>query len=186
MNIETKEQLVKYLQGIQTDLAKMGLKTLIAPCDFPQGYTISLIAGESEESIVSSYVAQSLGAEMAHTSDTKDATRFAQELASQIAQRAIDIAAVNLYAVFSSATNMLLWLGQASSVEAAVRALNSATPIADTEPSDEDDFIFVVNVSRSEAEKIESLEWDSPLPELANEHVYITYKQALSFVSSKS
>lgn len=93
MENERQEQLVKRLQGVQLELEKMGLKSLIAPCGLPQGLTLSLMVGESEEAIAASYTAQHIGAEFAHTADKKDAQRFADELASNIADRAISSAA---------------------------------------------------------------------------------------------
>lgn len=93
MEKERQDQLVKRLQGVQLELEKMGLKSLIAPCGLPQGLTLSLMVGESEEAITASYTAQHIGAEFAHTADKKDAKRFADELASNIAERAIWAAA---------------------------------------------------------------------------------------------
>lgn len=93
MEKERQDQLVNYLQGVQRDLEKMGMKSLIAPCGLPQGLTLSLMVGESEEAITASYTAQHIGAEFAHTADKNDAKRFADELASNIAERAIWTAA---------------------------------------------------------------------------------------------
>lgn len=92
---------------------------------------------------------------------------------------------MSLFAVFSAPTNGLLWLGQAATVEEAVRSLNREVPIADTEPSEEEDFISVVPVSSAEAAKIEALEWGSPVPELANEFTEVSYSTALEFVSGQ-
>lgn len=93
MENERQDQLVKYLQGVRRDLEKMGVKSLIAPCGLPQGLTLSLIVGETEQAIAASYTAQHIGAEFAHTADKNDAKRFADELASNIAERAIWAAA---------------------------------------------------------------------------------------------
>ena len=93
MERERQEQLVKRLQDVQLELEKMGLKTLIAPCGLPQGLTLSLMVGESEEAIAASYTAQHIGAEFAHTADKTNAQRFADDLASNIAERAIWVAA---------------------------------------------------------------------------------------------
>ena len=95
MEKERQDQLVKRLQDVQLELEKMGLKSLIAPCGMPQGLTLSLMVGESEEAITASYTAQHIGAEFAHTDNKKDAKRFADELASNIAERAIWAAAAH-------------------------------------------------------------------------------------------
>lgn len=90
---------------------------------------------------------------------------------------------MSLFAVFSASTNGLLWLGQAATVEDAVRSLNREVPIADTEPSDDEEFISVVPVSPAEAAKIEALEWGDPVPELADEFSELSYSAALELVS---
>lgn len=90
---------------------------------------------------------------------------------------------MSLFAVFSAPTNGLLWLGQAATVEDAVRSLNREVPIADTEPSDDEEFISVVPVSPAEAAKIEALEWGDPVPELADEFTELSYLAALELVS---
>lgn len=89
MDKERQDQLVKHLQAVQHELEKMGLKSLIAPCALPQGLTLSLMVGETEQAIAASYTAQHIGAGFAHTADLKDSTLFADELASNIAERAI-------------------------------------------------------------------------------------------------
>ncbi|MEQ6436236.1 hypothetical protein V8Z74_14575 [Comamonas sp. w2-DMI] len=173
---------MSYLQSVQKDLKKMGLQSVIAPCSFPQGNTMSLMIGESEESVVAASTAQEIGAEYAHTSDKAKSAHFSSELANNIAQRAINNAAMNLFAVFSAATNGLLWIGHAASVEDAICSLNRVHPFANTEPSDEDEFLFAVNVSPEEAAKIEALTFGAPIPELQNEATEITYAQALNIV----
>ena len=92
---------------------------------------------------------------------------------------------MSLFAVFSASTNGLLWLGEAATVEDAVRSLNREVPIADTEPSDDEEFISVVPVSPAEAAKIEALEWGDPVPGLANEFAEVSYSTALAFVSGQ-
>lgn len=100
-----------------------------------------------------------------------------------MSSKTIDPAAISLIAVFSGPTNGLLWIGQAATVEEAVRSLNRELPIADTEPSDDEDFISVVSVSPAEAAMIEALEWGAPVPELANEFTEVSYSTALEIVS---
>ena len=92
---------------------------------------------------------------------------------------------MSLYAVFSAPTNGLLWLGQAATVEDAVRSLNREFPIADTEPSEDEDFLTVVPVSPAEAAMIEALEWGAPVPELANEFTEFSFSAALKLVSGQ-
>ena len=90
---------------------------------------------------------------------------------------------MSLFAIFSVPTNGLLWLGQAATVEEAVRSLNREVSIAGTEPSEDEEFLSVVPVSSAEAAKIEALEWGAPVPELANEFAEVSYSMALAFVS---
>lgn len=90
---------------------------------------------------------------------------------------------MSLFAVFSTPTNGLLWVGPATTVEEAVRCLNREAPIAGTEPSDDEEFISVVPVSLDEAATIEALEWGAPLPKLANEFTEVTYARALELVA---
>lgn len=87
------------------------------------------------------------------------------------------------YAVFSTPTNGLLWLGDAATVEDAVIHLNREAPIADTEPSDDEEFIYAVRVNAKEAEEIAALEWGCPLPELESSTQEISYTEALEIVS---
>jgi hypothetical protein len=90
------------------------------------------------------------------------------------------------YAVFSTPTNELLWLGDAATMEDAVIHLNREFPISDTEPSDDEDFIYAVQVSAKEAKKIAALEWGSPLPVLEHSAREISYTEALEIVSIHS
>ena len=94
-------------------------------------------------------------------------------------------APMRCFAVFSAPTNGLLWLGPAATVEDAVRGLNREAPIADTEPSEAEDFLLVVPVNSDEAERIEALEWGAPLPELAARFTEVSYSVALALVASQ-
>lgn len=91
--------------------------------------------------------------------------------------------AISTFAVFSASTNGLLWLGQAATLEEAVRSLNREVPIVDTEPSDNEEFLSVVEVSPAEAEKLDALEWGAPVPELVNEFTEVSYATALEIVA---
>lgn len=87
-----------------------------------------------------------------------------------------------LYAIFSTPTNGLLWLGQAENIREAIFSLNRETAIAETQPSDDEDFISVVSVTPAEAKILDSLEWGSPLPELAEDFTYISYTDTLALL----
>lgn len=92
MQEERQELIARALRKAQKELEELGLTVLIAPCAMPQGLTMSLTVGESEEAIVASYTAQQIGAEFAQTADSKDAQRFAVELSVNIADRSIYMA----------------------------------------------------------------------------------------------
>lgn len=91
--------------------------------------------------------------------------------------------AISTFAVFSASTNGLLWLGQAATLEEAVRSLNREVPIVDTEPSDDEEFLSVVEVTPAEAEKLDALEWGARVPELVNEFTEVSYATALEIVA---
>lgn len=93
MQRERREQLVLALRRAQEELEGLGFTALISHTVLPQGDSISLVVGESEQSIVAAYTAQSIGEEYAHTADASRRQRFAHELADNIADRAITSAA---------------------------------------------------------------------------------------------
>ena len=89
---------------------------------------------------------------------------------------------MHYFAIFSTPTNGLLWLGESESLRDAVLSLNRDTAIAETQPSEDEDFISVVSVTPAEAKILDSLEWGAPLPELAEEFTHISYTEALSLI----
>lgn len=93
MQGERREQLVLALRRAQQELEGLGFTALISHTVLPQGDSISLVVGESEQSIVAAYTAQSIGEEFAHSGDESRRQRFARELADYIADRAITSAA---------------------------------------------------------------------------------------------
>lgn len=90
------------------------------------------------------------------------------------------------FAIYSTAMNGLLWLDTAPSQLDAIRAFNVETPFTDNEPSDDDEFIFVVQVSDEEAKQLEQLGFGDRLPKLKHEIQYIDYKHALELVAPKA
>ena len=93
MQTERREVLEQSLRKMQKELGELGFSVLLSPLSMPLGYSISLVVGESEQAIVSVYTAQSIGAEYAHVADDAKRTQFANELADNIADRAITSAA---------------------------------------------------------------------------------------------
>ena len=96
MQQERRELLEQSLRKAQKELEELGFAVLLSPSAMPQGYSLSLVVGESEQAIVAAYTAQSIGAEFAHVADEAKRQRFAQEIADTIADRAITSAAARL------------------------------------------------------------------------------------------
>ncbi len=63
MDNERMKEVEVYLQGVQAQLSKMGVKSMIAHLGLPRGLSLSLIAGESEAVVKSAFDAQCIGAE---------------------------------------------------------------------------------------------------------------------------
>lgn len=93
MQEKRRELLEQSLRRAQKELEELGFAVLISPGAMPQGYSLSLVAGESEHAIVAAYTAQSIGSEFAHVANEAKRTQFAQEVADNIADRAITYAA---------------------------------------------------------------------------------------------
>lgn len=89
MQEKRRELLEQSLRRVQGELEQLGFSVLVAPCSMPQGYSLSLVAGESEQSIVAAYTAATIGGEFAHVADPVQRGRFEHELADHIADRAI-------------------------------------------------------------------------------------------------
>lgn len=90
---ENWARLEQSLRKMRKELEELGFSVLISPLSMPQGYSLSLVVGESEQAIVAAYTAQHIGAEFAHIADEAKRTQFANELADNIADRAITSAA---------------------------------------------------------------------------------------------
>lgn len=93
MQKEKMELLEQSLRKLRKELEGLGFSVLISPLSMPQGYSLSLVVGESELAIVAAYTAQGIGAEFAHAAEEAEVTKFANELADNIADRAISSAA---------------------------------------------------------------------------------------------
>ena len=61
------EQAKVILAAAQDQLEALGMKCLQSPTSLPQGYTLTLIVGESEQAIAGAHVALSVGGASAHT-----------------------------------------------------------------------------------------------------------------------
>lgn len=93
MQVERRELLEQSLRKMRKELEGLGFSVLISPLSMPHGYTLSLVVGESEQAIVAAFTAQDIGAVFAHTAEEAKVTKFANELAANIADRAISSAA---------------------------------------------------------------------------------------------
>lgn len=93
MNQSDIEQVTEILRNAQLELEKHGFVSLIAPSAMPQGYSLSLIVGQSEQAIISQYTACTCGEEQGLVADEATRKDFHARIAENLASRAIDLAA---------------------------------------------------------------------------------------------
>lgn len=91
MLAERKDLVLEQLRKAQAAFETQGFICLISQSALPNGFSFSLVVGETEEAIVAQYTAEKIGSEAAFTKDGQP--RFAYELAEHIADRAIAFAA---------------------------------------------------------------------------------------------
>lgn len=95
-----------------------------------------------------------------------------------------DATPMNQFAIFSSGSGVMLWLGEAVDMSAALRAHNAEVAYVDVESDDPDDFIWAIQVSSREAELLKAWEDSGVMdrPELQGEVTVFSHDEAVRTV----
>ncbi|MYM36685.1 hypothetical protein GTP38_20345 [Duganella sp. FT94W] len=94
-NILNNEKAMAILDSAAAQLKAIGVPCLVSPMSLPQGMTVSLHAGATDEVATAADVAATCGGEYAHAVGTSK--QFAQMVAGAIAEAEVDAETIEEY-----------------------------------------------------------------------------------------